>query len=296
MKKYLFYSLLVLLASCGSETKERTTLIEIPVQENTEDTKKIRSLLGLIEQVDGKLSEIELINAKLIGLEGEGSKSRRRVLLDQIDEIKLSIDGYIAKIDSLQNQLGISVENNGELRKLVERLKNQVSAKEVTIGELRKQLGVAQQENQRRTVENLQLTEAVEKATKETEIVKQENEAVKKENTVLNEKNTSLNNEMNLCYYAIGTKNQLKEHKIISTGFLRKTKTLPQDFDKSFFRQGDKRNLHTIDLHSKKAEIMTNQPQNSYTITSKADGTKVLTITNPAKFWEKSSFLVIKID
>lgn len=67
------------------------------------------------------------------------------------------------------------------------------------------------------------------------------------------------------------------------------------EFDQSFFTAADKRTLTTIDLNSKKAEVMTNQPADSYTIEERG-GRKVLRITDPAKFWSLTNYLVVKID
>ena len=44
-----------------------------------------------------------------------------------------------------------------------------------------------------------------------------------------------------------------------------------------------------------KAQLMTNHPRDSYEIVDN-DGVKTLHISNPHRFWEKSNFLVIKID
>ena len=107
--------------------------------------------------------------------------------------------------------------------------------------------------------------------------------------------NTELTNELNTCYYAIGNKNELKDNKIIETGFLRKTKIMEGDFDRNFFTRADKRTLTQIDLNSTKAEVLTNQPAGSYSIDD-LNGHKVLRITNPALFWSLSNYLVIKID
>lgn len=67
------------------------------------------------------------------------------------------------------------------------------------------------------------------------------------------------------------------------------------DFDQSFFTTADKRTLTRIALHSKKAEVLTNQPAGSYNIADE-NGQKVLVITNPEQFWSLSNYLVVKID
>ena len=101
---------------------------------------------------------------------------------------------------------------------------------------------------------------------------------------------------MNICYYAIGTGKELKAHNLMQSGFLRKTKVMPSNFDQSYFTTGDKRSLRTINLGSKKAKVMTNQPEDSYEIVEAANGMKVLKITNPTRFWNQSNFLIVKTD
>ena len=63
----------------------------------------------------------------------------------------------------------------------------------------------------------------------------------------------------------------------------------------SYFTKADRRTLNEIPLHSKKAELMTNHPKGSYEIVDQG-GSKVLHILSPDRFWEKSNFLVIKVD
>ncbi len=99
---------------------------------------------------------------------------------------------------------------------------------------------------------------------------------------------TDLENEANTCYYTVATKSELKKHKIIETGFLRKTRLMKGDFDRGFFVISDKRNLDSLNL-THKARILTNHPEDSYNI-------KTLIINNPDQFWSISNFLVIQSD
>ena len=95
--------------------------------------------------------------------------------------------------------------------------------------------------------------------------------------------------------YTDKAKKELKQQKIIETGFLRKTKVMEGDYTKSYFTKADKRTLNSIALHSKKAQVMSKHPADSYAIED-AGGQKVLHILNPNKFWELSNYLVVKID
>ena len=96
---------------------------------------------------------------------------------------------------------------------------------------------------------------------------------------------------LNACYFVVGSQKELKENKIIETGFLRKTKVLPADFNTSYFTRADKRTLTEIPTHATKAEVMTNQPKDSYTIADGPSGQKVIRISDPTRFWSVSNFL-----
>ena len=104
-----------------------------------------------------------------------------------------------------------------------------------------------------------------------------------------------LADELNMCYYAIGSKKELKQYDIIKTGFLKKTKVLPSDFDASYFHRADKRTLTTIELHSTKAKVVTDQPTDSYTIED-VDDQKILESQTQRDSGSKSNYLVVQID
>ncbi len=186
------------------------------------------------------------------------------------------------RLAELEKKLQNSSSNNSTLQKSIQTLKKQISDQEGTIETLRKDLSNANIHIERLTANLDSLNSQVASVT----AAKEEVEQVA----------SDLTNELNTCYYAIGSKSELKEHKLIETGFLRKTKIMPEDFEQSYFTMGDKRTLTSIDLHSKKAKVLTNQPSDSYTITEAPNGSKVLKITSPARFWSVTNFLVIQVD
>lgn len=100
--------------------------------------------------------------------------------------------------------------------------------------------------------------------------------------------------ELNACYYVIGTRDELKEHGVLEKKFLGRSKVLEADFDRSFFTRADKRTLREIVTNSSKIKILTKQPVNSYVIVDGGDGNKIVRIDNSTLFWEKSDFLVIE--
>ena len=98
-----------------------------------------------------------------------------------------------------------------------------------------------------------------------------------------------------MCYYAVGTRDELKEHRLLETGFLRRPRLLEGDFDRDFFTAGDKREMHLIALPGRKAKLLTNHPEGSYSLHRDDDGSQQLEITDPALFWSMSNFLVVEI-
>ena len=107
-------------------------------------------------------------------------------------------------------------------------------------------------------------------------------------------RSADLANELNTCYYVVGSNKELKEHSILEKKFLSHTKVLEGNFDRSYFTRADKRTLREIETFSERAKILTKQPVNSYRIEER-NGSKVIVITNSTLFWEKSDYLVIEV-
>ena len=184
----------------------------------------------------------------------------------------------LAELESKFKQSNI---NNKQLRSTIQNLTAQIDAQAAEISSLQNKLSSAHEQISKLDAKVDSLNTTVGDVTAQRDSIGTQNE--------------KLTNELNTCYYAIGSKDELKANNILESGFLRKTKILEGDFDKNFFTKADKRTLTTINLNSKKAQVMTKQPAESYTITD-VDGHKVLNITDPALFWSLSNYLVVKID
>ena len=99
------------------------------------------------------------------------------------------------------------------------------------------------------------------------------------------------------AWYAIGSRKELKENKIISSdGIFSAKKVLQSDFNKNYFVKVDARNTRKIPLYStSKAAILTSHPKASYTLEKENDN-YVLVIVDPAEFWSVSKYLVVEVD
>ena len=287
MKKLALLAItgLVFTTACNHRA-EQSQVADIPT---TGDSLRIAlanqdSLLVLMNDVaDGmaQIKQMENILSSTNDLSAE-SKYRRQQIRNDMLVIQQTLQMRRDRLAELEKKLQNSSSNNSTLQKSIQTLKKQISDQEGTIETLRKDLSNANIHIERLTANLDSLNSQVASVT----AAKEEVEQVA----------SDLTNELNTCYYAIGSKSELKEHKLIETGFLRKTKIMPEDFEQSYFTMGDKRTLTSIDLHSKKAKVLTNQPSDSYTITEAPNGSQVLKITSPARFWSVTNFLVIQVD
>jgi len=104
--------------------------------------------------------------------------------------------------------------------------------------------------------------------------------------------------DLNTAYYIKGSYKELKNKNILTKtgGFIGigKIKQLIPDFDESGFTKIDITEINSIPVDdSRKVEIMTSHPSDSYMIAAEDKRVERIEITNPDKFWKSSKYLVI---
>ena len=285
----VFAASIVLLAACGDEKKVASTddtSVDQLVQTRDSLQQVIAnqdSLLSLINELGDGMEQIKMLENILSSenLQSETPDRRDKIRNDMAD-IQRTLNERRQRLAELEARLNKSNANNAHLRQAITSLKSQIAAQVTTIESLRKDLASA-------NIYIDQLTQNVDSLnTTVANTIEEKN--------VVEQKNEELTNQLNTCYYVIGIKSELKAHDIIETGFLKKTKIMPEDFQRNYFTTADQRSLTSLPLHSKKAKVLTSQPSDSYQIVNDANGMKVLNITNPEKFWSTYKYLVIQVD
>lgn len=285
----VFAASIVLLAACGDEKKVASTddtSVDQLVQTRDSLQQVIAnqdSLLSLINELGDGMEQIKMLENILSSenLQSETPDRRDKIRNDMAD-IQRTLNERRQRLAELEARLNKSNANNAHLRQAITSLKSQIAAQVTTIESLRKDLASA-------NIYIDQLTQNVDSLnTTVANTIEEKN--------VVEQKNEELTNQLNTCYYVIGSKSELKAHDIIETGFLKKTKIMPEDFQRNYFTTADQRSLTSLSLHSKKAKVLTSQPSDSYQIVNDANGMKVLNITNPEKFWSTYKYLVIQVD
>lgn len=289
MKKFSVFAVsMLILSACGDKKADVSAGgvasadgVRDSLQEAIANQDSLIALMTEISEGMDQIKSLENILASTSSLTNE-TVDKRKKIRDDMAAIQRTLNERRQRLAELEERLNKSNANNANLKRAIATLKGQIAEQVTTIESLRKDLAAANIYIDQLTQSNDSLNTAVETTIQEKNEVLQEN--------------IDLTNELNICYYAIGSKSELKEHRIIETGFLKKTKIMPQDFEHNYFTVSDKRVLKTLPLLSKKAELMTNQPADSYVITENEDGLKELQITDPQKFWSTSNYLVIKIN
>jgi len=289
MKKTLLAGLGALLALSACNQKNETEeahkqaiadASKVELQNAVADRDQLFLLVNEISQGMDQIKDIENILTVNANAGGETPSQREQIQAD-IASIQKALQERREKLAELEKKLNNSTLTNNNLRSTIATLRNQIDTQSNEIESLKTNLTAAK-------ARIGELNTAVDSLnTTVTTVTAQKDEA--------EQQSVDLANELNTCFYAVGSKKELKDNEIIETGFLRKTKIMEGDFDRNFFTTADKRTLTTIPLHSDKAKVLTNQPESSYVIED-VDGQKVLRITNPASFWSLSNYLVVQIN
>ena len=276
-----------ILSACGTKEKTDAEAQQALQEANAEQLRGAvadrDSLLSLVNDISAGMDQIKRLENILSvsnAAAGETSSQRAQIRAD-IAAIQQTLEQRREQLAALEARLNKSNLTNSNLRKTIETLRSQIDSQAAEIETLRSNLDEAQ-------ARIGSLNQAVDSLNQTVDTISSQRDAARQEST-------ELANELNICYYVAASSKELKEHNILQTGFLRKAKLLKGNFDQTFFVTADKRQLRIINLHSKKAKVLTNQPEGSYQIVEQ-NGQKVLQIVNPDAFWSLSNYLVVQID
>ena len=282
MKKIIFMAALVsmLASSCidgfksnPSSDREHDSLRNIIDQKDNE----INDLMGTFNEIQqgfDLINEAEgRVNMMRMGAENNNSAENIRENMQFIQE---TLDENKRKIEELQSKLKTSSINSSKLKDAINSLTQQLNEKNAELETLRAQLAEKEVkiEELTGTVSNLQTENAqVKQQRDETEQIARNQDA-----------------QLNTAWYVFGTSKELKAEGILSKG-----EVLQGNYNKSYFTQIDIRKVNVIPLESKSATLLTNHPAGSYTLLKDNKGEYTLRITDAAKFWSVSKYLVVKV-
>jgi len=199
------------------------------------------------------------------------AKSKQGQIQEDIQSIYDLMQKNKNRIGSLSSKLKQSNLKIEGLEKMIENLQNSITLKDGEIAELKTKL------------EGLN----VELSNLNTNYKSLESENNAKQETI------------NTAYYAIGTKKELIEKKVITKegGFIGigKSTVVKEDFNREYFTKVNIEQLSSVNIGAKKAKVITSHPSSSYKLVGEKPVEK-LEIKNATEFWSVSKYLIIVIE
>jgi chromosome segregation ATPase len=282
MKKLFFFAACALaVASCNNDavkkaelaaTQQRDSLEQIIAQKDNE----INDMMTTLSDIEEGFREItEAQNRVTLAKSGEGTNTKVRIQENMLF-IQQAMKQNKELINKLKQQVRESTVKGGQLKKIIDNLTQQMDIKD-------KQLQALREELDKKDIHIAELDEQVADLNNNVTSLTQEN--TQKSETI-----STQDKALHTAWFVFGTKKELKEQKILDDG-----EVLRSNFNKEYFTKIDIRIDKEIKLYSKSAEILTDHPASSYSLTRDANKQYVLRILDPQTFWSTSKYLVIQV-
>ena len=287
MKKILLalglMTFMVALTACHQKELEmqKATIDSLQGVVDTKDA-EIDDLFQMLNEIEGNLS---MINSKYSSVQEmrrnntEGNYNHKQQIADQMSSIESLMADNKAKIAQLNSRVSSLNKKNADLQAYITRLEERSAAQEAQIAELLTEL-----ENNKVVIKGLNQS-----VTDLTASNKEKDDYIARQVA-----------DANRAYFVVGSYSDLKDAGIVNTtcGFIgigRKQGTLA-DMPTELFTEIDRTKVTTITVNKKKAQVISQHPENSYELVYDEEDTKVvayLRILNPSQFWKYTDYLVI---
>lgn len=268
----------VMLFSCQSESEKmqmngRIDSLQTVINQRDNE---INELMGTFNEIQEGFEQINAAEGR-VSVYADNYEKNSQDLQENMRFIQKTMEDNRKKIEELQARLKSSGINAAKLQAAIDKLTAQMKAKDNEIKELRSQLAQ----------KDIRIVELGDSVAKVVAI----NEEVQKAKSEVEQIASKQDEMLNTAWYVYGTKKELKERKILEDGDVLKN----GDFDAEYFTKIDIRNTTIIPVREKSAKILTTHPSDSYTFLKDSKGEYTLRITDPAKFWSVSKYLVIRV-
>ncbi|UII21129.1 hypothetical protein [Fulvivirga ligni] len=263
--------------------------------EKQELSVELENYMKTFNEIEANLKEIKSREDKINlsatdNVEYQEGDAKQAVVND-IKAINTLMAENRTKMDELQNKLNTS---SAEFKKMVANLNYRIKQKDGEISTMKEDL-------EKLNIEKEQLTENVTNLTYTVDTLSTTN--TKQSDLIANQTKTIENQteSLNTAYVAIGTKKDLEDEDVITKegGVLGigSTEKLKANANNKAFSKIDITKTNSIPVFAKKLELVTAHPKDSYELAwNENDQIEKLVILDPAKFWNSSKYLVVKVN
>ncbi len=252
----------------------------------TERDSVVNELVDAFTEIEENLKFVKQKRSQLtIDGNKEGRLDREKSIIEDINLMNQILEESSKRIAELEKRLKNSGFELKSFKRKLAKLNKTIEEQSTQIAGLRTEL---EEKNVLLADLNTKVFEM------ETEIANQ-SETIESKEMLIEEKV----NELNKAYMAYGTYKELKDKGLLSKdgGFMwiGRNTTIREDFDQDYFTELNIQDTKSIPLHAKKATVVSEHPNNSYTLVEEDGMIAYLKINNPEEFWRISKYAVIAV-
>ena len=282
MKKLLYLAVIAMtMIACQEKKQDAESAAQATIDSlkavNANQAQELEEFMGLIDQVNEGFRLIKEAEGRIDLRDASVEKGNTQHITEDMEFIQQTMKQNHELIEQLKKKLSNSSKSMSSLAKQVKALEQQMAEQDNRIQELQTQLAERDIviEEQGKTISKL--NENVSSLTTENEEKAAQVAAQDK--------------ELNTAWYVFGSKKELKEQRILTSGDVLKD----GNFNKGYFTQIDIRHTKSIRTYSKSAKVLTSHPDGSYQLIKNDNKEYEIQITDPALFWSVSKYLVVQV-
>ena len=282
MKKLLYLAVIAMtMIACQEKKQDAESAAQATIDSlkavNANQAQELEEFMGLIDQVNEGFRLIKEAEGRIDVRDASVEKGNTQHITEDMELIQQTMKQNHELIEQLKKKLSNSSKSMSSLAKQVKALEQQMAEQDNRIQELQTQLAERDIviEEQGKTISKL--NENVSSLTTENEEKAAQVAAQDK--------------ELNTAWYVFGSKKELKEQRILTSGDVLKD----GNFNKGYFTQIDIRHTKSIRTYSKSAKVLTSHPDGSYQLIKNDNKEYEIQITDPALFWSVSKYLVVQV-
>lgn len=253
----------------------------------------VNDFVGAFNEIEDNLTFITARRNQLaLAAENEMSKDKKRQIIQDIrlmDSMLVASSQHIEQLEKKVKDSGVRLKS---FENRIAALNKTVADNSMEIEQLR--LSVNEKDVQIAGL-NTRLTEYEAAVYQKDSVIRINTETIRQNSETIQEKTEQLNT----AWYTVGSWSELKEKGILSrTGGLLgigSVKDIQPNLTPEGFTALNIREVQTIPLHTKKAKIISEHPENSYEMIYENGEIAALEIQNPDEFWRISKYAVIEV-
>ncbi|HAH24681.1 MAG TPA: hypothetical protein DCL77_13170, partial [Prolixibacteraceae bacterium] len=236
-------------------------------------------------EIETNLKFIKEKRNQVTMIQSEGGKNRKQLLVEDVKLMDNMLTESEKRIAELEGKLKKSGLNLKSYEKRLQALTENIESQNNEIAELKKAI----------EDKNLNLAALNTKVeTMDVDMKKQADSITYKQQVIVER-----TNKLNTAHVAMGTFKELKEEGILNRegGILGigSSKAIQQNFDSKHFTELDIRQTKTIPVNAKKAVLLSEHPNSSYSLIEENGQIAYLAIKDPQEFWRISKYAVIQV-